>query len=118
MDAGFDVVDSALIDGAGGRGDLPGILRAIRRDATVAIVVRAEPAGSAPITFHGQIDTLYTAQLSVRAYLVGENRALGPGFREQVSFTGLSAAAQAEEAVAPRLDALLGSLSQYRRRRG
>jgi predicted Ser/Thr protein kinase len=117
-DAGFDVIDTSLVSGVEGRGDLAAILRALRRDATVAIVVRADGVGSAPITFHGQVDTMYTAHLGVRAYLVGENRPLGPGFREQVNFTGLSAAAQAEEAIGPRLDRLLGDLASYRRRRG
>jgi serine/threonine-protein kinase len=117
-DAGFDVIDSDLVAGVEGRGDLPGILRALRGDATVAIVVRADAIGSAPITFYGQVDTMYNAHLGVRAYLVGDSRPLGAGFREQVNFTGLSAAQQAEEVIAPRLDRLMGDLASYRRRRG
>ncbi len=118
IDAGFDVVDTDLIGGIGGRGDLPGIFAALRRDATVAVVIKAEPVGSAPITFYGQVDTLYTANLTVRSYFIPEKRALGAGFRESVSFTALGAASKAEEAVDPRLDRLLGELAAYRKRRG
>ena len=118
LDAGFDVVDTDLIGGIGGRGDLPGIFAALRRDATVAVVIKAEPVGSAPITFYGQVDTLYTANLTVRSYFIPEKRALGAGFRESVSFTAMGAASKAEEAVEPRLDRLLGELAAYRKRRG
>lgn len=118
IDAGFDVVDSSLIAGVDGRRDLPGVFSALRRDATVAVVINAEPVGSAPITFYGQVDTLYTANLTVRSYFIPEKRALGPGFRESVSFTAMGAAAKAEEAVEPRLDRLVGELTPYRRRRG
>jgi hypothetical protein len=118
MDAGFDVVDTSLISGVDGRRDLPGIFAALRRDATVAVVVNAEPVGSAPITFYGQVDTLYTANLTVRSYFIPEKRPLGAGFRESVNFTAMGAADKAEEAVAPRLDRLLGELTPYRKRKG
>jgi serine/threonine protein kinase len=118
IDAGFDVVDTGLIAGVEGRRDLPGVFAALRRDATVAVVINAEPVGSAPITFYGQVDTLYTANLTVRSYFIPEKRALGPGFRESVNFTAMGAASKAEEAVDPRLDRLLGELAQYRKRRG
>ena len=95
-----------------------GIFAALRRDATVAVVITAEPVGSAPITFYGQVDTLYTANLSVRSYFIPERRPLGAGFRESVSFTAMGAATKAEEAIDPRLDRLLGDLAAYRRRRG
>jgi predicted Ser/Thr protein kinase len=118
MDAGFDVVDTSLIGGVDGRRDLPGIFAALRRDATVAVVINAEPVGSAPIQFYGQVDTLYTANLTVRSYFIPEKRALGPGFRESVNFTAMGAAGKAEEAIGPRLDRLLGELAAYRKRRG
>jgi predicted Ser/Thr protein kinase len=118
MDAGFDVVDTAVIAGVEGRRDLPGLFQALRRDATVAVVINAEPVGSAPITFYGQVDTLYTANLTIRSYFIPERRPLGAGFRESVSFTAMGAAQKAEEAVDPRLDRLLGELAAYRRGRG
>jgi hypothetical protein len=118
MDAGFDVVDIALIPGVDGRRDLPGLFAALRANATVAVVINAEPVGSAPIQFYGQVDTLYTANLTVRSYFIPERRPLGAGFRESVSFTAMGAAQKAEEAVEPRLDRLLGELSPYRRGRG
>ncbi len=38
--------------------------------------------------------------------------------REQLNFTELSAAQQAEEVITPRLDRLMGERASYRRRRG
>ena len=115
-DAGFDVVDPELVGLRGG--DLATMFNALRRHATVAIVISADAVGGAPITFHGQVDTLYTANLTVKSYLVGERRPLGPGFSEQVNFTALGAANEAYRAIDPRLDRLLGDLSPYRRGRG
>jgi serine/threonine protein kinase len=116
MDAGFDVVDADVL-GVSGR-DLPGMLRSLRGDATVAVVVRADGIGQQTLTYYGQSSELYSVNLSVRAYLVGDGRTLGPGFKEKVDFTSLNANTQAEAAIDPRLDRLLGDLSPYRRGRG
>lgn len=116
MDAGFDVLDSDLVAGLGGRSDLPGIFNALRRDASVVVVVRAEGVGSQELQYYGQSSTLYTANLTVRSYFVPEKRALGPGFRERIDFTTLNADTKAEEAVRPYLSGLVSELSPYRRK--
>jgi serine/threonine-protein kinase len=118
MDAGFDVVDSSVIGGVEGRRDLPGIFNALRRDATVAVVVRADAIGSQTLTYYGQSSELFSVNLSVRSYLVGTRQPLGAGFKEKVDFTTLNANEKAEESIDPRLDRLLGDLSPYRRGRG
>ena len=118
MDAGFDVVDTSVIGGVEGRNDLPGIFNALRRDATVAVVVRADGIGSQILTYYGQASELFSVNLSVRSYLIGTKQPLGPGFKEKVDFTTLNANEKAEESVDPRLDRLLGDLSPYRRGRG
>jgi serine/threonine-protein kinase len=116
MDAGFDVVDTELIEGIGGRGDLPGIFQALRREASVVVVIRADGVGSQELQYYGQSSTLYTANLTVRSYLVAEKRPLGAGFRERVDFTSLNADSKAEEAVRPYLSGMVNELSPYRRR--
>jgi serine/threonine-protein kinase len=116
MDAGFDVLDSDLVSGIGGRGDLPGIFNALRREASVVVVIRAEGVGSQELQYYGQSSTLFTANLTVRSYFVPEKRALGPGFRERIDFTTLNADTKAEEAVRPYLSGLVSELSPYRRK--
>jgi eukaryotic-like serine/threonine-protein kinase len=112
--SGFDLVESSLF--VSDRDDLARALAALRREATVAIVVSTESLGTRQLQFYGRSETQYSARLSVRAYLVGERRPLGPGFAEQVEFTGLNAKDQAEAAIDGKLERVLGELSPYRRR--
>lgn len=73
------MVDPELVGLRGG--DLATMFNALRRRLTVAIVISADAVGGAPIA-HGEVDTLYTANLTVKSYLVGERRPLDPGFSE------------------------------------
>lgn len=116
MRLGFDVVDSDLLDVDGGAA-LPQVFRQIRRQAAAVVVVRAEPIGSQELQYYGQSSTLYSVQLGVRAYAVGDQRPLGAGWREKVDFTTLNAQIKALESVEPRLDSLVDALSDYRPRR-
>lgn len=116
MDAGFDVVDTELIGGVSGRSDLPGIFQALRREASVVVVIRADGVGSEQLQYYGQSSTLYTANLTVRSYVIADKRPLGAGFRESVKFTSLNADSKAEEAVRPHLSGIVNELSPYRRR--
>ncbi len=116
LDAGFDVVDTELIAGVSGRSDLPGIFQALRREATVVVVIRADGVGSEQLQYYGQSSTLYTANLSVRSYVIADKRPLGAGFRESVKFSTLNADSKAEEAVRPHLSSIVNELSPYRRR--
>ena len=113
---GFDVVDSDLLDVDGGA-PLPQVFRQIRRQAAAVVVVRAEPIGSQELQYYGQSSTLYSVQLGVRAFVVGDQRPLGAGWRERVDFTTLNAEIKALESIEPRLDSLVDALSDYRPRR-
>lgn len=113
---GFDVVDSDLLD-VDSTASLPQLFRQIRRQAAAVVVVRAEPIGSQELQYYGQSSTLYSVQLGVRAYAVGDQRPLGAGWREKVDFTTLNAQIKAMESIEPRLDSLVDSLSEYRPRR-
>ena len=83
-----------------------------RVDAVV--IVHARPAGSQNITFHGQSDTMNTAQLNVSVYAVQGQHKLGAGWNENVNFTALSAKAQAEEAVEEIAPQVESTLVEYR----
>jgi eukaryotic-like serine/threonine-protein kinase len=111
---GFDVLDTALVDGIDGREDLPGLFQRLRSEATTVVVVRAEPIGSQVLSAYGETFTLYSANLSVRSYLVGERRPLGAGFRQKVDFTPLNVDANTGEALAPNLSQLVRELVPYR----
>lgn len=118
MRLGFDVVDSDLLD-VDGSASMPQLFRQIRRQAAAVVIVRAEPIGSQQLQYYGQSSTLYSVQLGVRAYAVGDQRPLGAGWREKVDFTTLNAEIKALESIEPRLDSLVDVLSDYRpRRRG
>jgi serine/threonine-protein kinase len=116
MQLGFDVVDSDLLDLQDGA-SLPQVMRSLRQRAAAVVVVRAEPIGSQQLEYYGQSSTLYSVNLGVRAYAVGEERPLGAGWREKVDFTTLNAEIKALEAVEPRLQGLVESLDEYRPRR-
>jgi serine/threonine-protein kinase len=112
--AGFDLVDAEAL-GVGG-GDLAGALTALRRAATVVVVVRAEPVGSQQLNYYGRTSELYTATLSVRAYRTADRSSIGGGLSEKVQFTTLNADSQAESALSGKLGGLIASLAPYRKR--
>jgi eukaryotic-like serine/threonine-protein kinase len=114
MAEGFDVLDTSLVGGIDGREDLPGLFQLLRSEASTVVVVRAEPIGSQVLSAYGETFTLYSANLSVRSYLVGERRPLGAGFRQKVDFTPLNVDANTGEALAPNLSQLVRELVPYR----
>lgn len=113
---GFDVVDSDLLD-VDSSAPMREMFRQIRRQAAAVVVIRAEPIGSQELQYFGQSSTLYSVQLGVRAFVVGDQRPLGAGWRERVDFTTLNAEIKALESIEPRLDSLVDVLSDYRPRR-
>jgi len=118
---GFDILDASILSGVSGflaNEDVAGLLDHLqRRDmAEVVLVVRAEPVGSQELQYYGRSSTQYTAFLGTRAYLVGEKRPLGPGFRKQVQFTSLNAAHNANEAMEEELIPMLRVLRPYKPR--
>ena len=112
--SGFDLVDAEAL-GANG-GDLSSALNAVRRSATVAVVVRAEPVGTQQLQYYGRVSEMYTADLSVRAYKTADRTPIGTGLREKVQFSTLNADTQAQAALSGKLDRLVAELSPYRRR--
>ncbi len=112
--AGFDLADADVLGVPGD--DLGGALAAVRRAATVAVVVRAEPVGSEQLRYYGRVSELYTATLTVRAYKTSDRSLIGGGMSEKVQFTTLNADTQAQEALSGKLDSLIASLSPYRKR--
>jgi serine/threonine-protein kinase len=112
---GFDVLDTELVGGLAGR-DLPGILQSLRREATMLVVVRADPIGQQQLSAYGEYFTLYSANLSVRSYLIGDRRPLSAGFREKVDFSTMNVNEMTGEALAPHLSTLVRELVPHRSR--
>ncbi len=118
MSRGFDIVDAEMAGIDHGMG-LPQAIRAIRRQASAVVVVRAEPIGSQELNYYGRSSTLFSAYLGVRVFEVGDQRPIGSGFRTKVDFTSLNAEEKALEVVDPVLDELVSDLAPWRpRRRG
>jgi hypothetical protein len=92
-DAGIDVVDSP-------------------RGADVVVRVRAEVIGNQDISFYGQNAVLTTAYLTVRSF--AGSRALGPGLREKIDYTPMSAEAKVKQALAPKLDRVVSGAREGR----
>jgi eukaryotic-like serine/threonine-protein kinase len=101
---------------AGQRPNIAGLLEMLAQSGRVdaVVIVHARPAGSQNITFHGQSDTMNTAQLNVNVYAVQGQHKLGAGWNENVNFTALSAKAQAEEAVEEIAPQVESTLMEYR----
>lgn len=111
--AGYNVIDGGRTrdDGDGDVGRLAG-------KANAAVVVYVRPVGSQVLTYYGQASTLYTAQISLRAFAVKGRRALGAGWTEQVNFTSLNASEQAREVIEPMADDIAQALGEFRSRGG
>ncbi len=113
--AGFDLVDAEAL-GVSTDDGLATALNAVRRVATIAVVVRAEPVGSEQLKFYGQTSELYVANLTVRAYKTADRASIGTSLSEKVQFTTLNADTQADAALKGKLDRLVSELSPYRGR--
>lgn len=111
--AGFNV-----IDGGRTRDDSDGDVGRLAGKANAAVVVYVRPVGSQVLTYYGQASTLYTAQISLRAFALKGRRSLGAGWTEQVNFTSLNASEQAREVIEPMADDLAQALGEFRGRGG
>ncbi len=109
---------SALINS--GAPDMPRLFAALARANNVraVTVIRAQPLGSTPITFYGQTDTLYSANLTIKTWDVFAGQPLGPAVTQKVDFTNLSAPDKAREAIEERLGRYLGALNGFRPKGG
>ena len=112
---GIEILDTGIA-GVDGRSDLPGLFADLRREATILIMVRADPLGSQQLNYYGQSSTLYSANLSVRAYHIGDKRPLGPGFREKVDFTNLNVDENTGLALRAHMAQLMREAAEARRR--
>jgi serine/threonine protein kinase len=111
--SGFNV-----IDGGRTRDDSDGDIGRLAGKANAAVVVYVRPVGSQVLTYYGQASTLYTAQISLRAFALKGRRSLGAGWTEQVNFTSLNASEQAREVIEPMADDLAQALGEFRGRGG
>jgi eukaryotic-like serine/threonine-protein kinase len=112
--AGFELADASLF--VSNRDDLPGAMRALRGEATVLVAVQTESLGQRELRYAGRSDTQYSANLSVRAYHIGDRRPLGAGIAERVDFTTINANSQAEMAIDRHLDGIVAELRPVRAR--
>lgn len=116
LNRGFVLLESDLVAGVRG-GDLARNLSALARHGAVAVVtIKAEPMGTTQLNYYGQSDTLYSANLTIRAYDVHNRSPLNSGMQAKVDFTALNANEKAQEAIEPGLARLMGSLAAYRPR--
>ena len=120
IDSGYLLVDDAMVPGLASvdPADLPQVFNVLSRNAGVraVTVIRAEPIGSTQLNYYGQSDTLYSANLTVRAYDVHNRTPLGAGVRQKVDFTALNADFKAKEAIQPNLGRLIGSMAAFKPR--
>ncbi|WP_386069316.1 protein kinase [Tahibacter sp. UC22_41] len=111
--SGFNV-----IDGGRTRDDSDSDVGRLAGKANAAIVVYVRPVGSQVLTYYGQASTLYTAQVSMRAFALKGRRSLGAGWTEQVSFTTLNASEKAREVIEPMAEDIAQALGEFRARGG
>ncbi|MBK6435043.1 MAG: serine/threonine protein kinase [Rhodanobacteraceae bacterium] len=99
-----------------GAPDMPRLFAALARANNVraVTVIRAQPLGSTPITFYGQSDTMYSANLTIKTWDVFEGQQIGSGVTQKVDFTNISAPEKAREAIEERLSRYLGALNAFR----
>ena len=104
-----------VIEGGRVHGDRPD-LAALASRADAVVFVYARPVGSQELQYYGQSSTLYTVQLGVKAYRIGDGSVLWTSGAQQVNFTSLNAAEKAREAIEPMLDNVDSRLAEFRSR--
>jgi len=122
---GFNLVDQSIIPRVnrllrGEHPDFGSVLQTLARtgQADVVVFIHARPVGTQELTYYGRSSTLYTAQIDIKAYHVSDQRMLGTGWNEQISFTTLNASEKAREAIEPLMGEVTDKLADYRVRRG
>ncbi len=120
---GFLLADEDTIPGMNaildsGRPDVPRLLGLLARANNVraVTVVNAQPTGSSQLAFYGQVETVFSAYLSVKTFDVQSRSGVGSGISGKVTFSNLNADEKAREAIEEGLSRYLGSMSAYRPR--
>jgi serine/threonine-protein kinase len=117
-DAGVALADLDTVPGlarlADGDGDMADLLAAVARAgiARTVVTLRAIPVGQQELTYYGEVSTLYTAQLRLRAFDVGQRQPIGRLAQTQVNFTNLNADYNTRQALAPLLDRVVDGVRQ------
>lgn len=109
---GFRVIEAGEI-----QGNTPD-LSYFSGQADAVVFIQAKPIGSQDLTYYGQVSTLYTVQLGVKAYRVSDRSTLWSSGKSQVNFSTLNASEKAQEAVEPLLDDVDRNLAEFRSRNG
>ncbi len=122
---GFNLVDQSVMPRVrhllhGEHPDFGSVMQALNRTGKIDVVVfvQARPVGTQELTYYGQNSTLYTVQLSLKAYHLPGREMLGSGWNEQISFTSLNANEKVHEAIEPLMGEVADKLAEYRARRG
>jgi len=120
--AGYNVIEEGAMPRVAhmlANGDYNAALAAVSRSGRVdgVVFINVKAVGTQQLQYYGRSSTAFNAQLSVRAYHVGARRMLGPGWTEQVIYTGLNAAEKAREAMEPVIEAVDSNLDEFRPRR-
>ncbi len=122
---GFLIADEDTIPGMNaildsGRPDVPRLLGLLARANNVraVTVINAQPTGSSQLAFYGQVETVFSANLSVKSYDVEGRNGVGSAINSKVNFTNLNADEKAREALEENLSRYLGSMSPYRPKGG
>lgn len=118
---GFLIADEDTIPGMNaildsGRPDVPRLLGLLARANNIraVTVINAQPTGSSQLAFYGQVETVFSANLSVKSYDVNSRSGVGSAISGKVNFTNLNADEKAREALEENLSRYLGSMSPYR----
>ncbi len=118
---GFLIADEDTIPGMNaildsGRPDVPRLLGLLARANNIraVTVINAQPTGSSQLAFYGQVETVFSANLSVKSYDVLSRSGVGSAISGKVNFTNLNADEKAREALEENLSRYLGSMSPYR----
>ena len=120
--AGYNVIEEGAMPRVAhmlANGDYNAALAVVSRSGRVdgVVFINVKAVGTQQLQYYGRSSTAFNAQLSVRAYHVGARRMLGPGWTEQVIYTGLNAAEKAREAMEPVIEAVDSNLDEFRPRR-
>ncbi len=115
-DAGVNIADLDLVPGLDryGEDSTLELMGAVRRSgaASAIVLVNVVPLGQQELTYYGEVSTLYTAQIRVRAFSVARREAIGRLNQAQVNFTSLNADYNTRQALEPMLQRMVSGVQR------